>query len=127
MARTARDVTPEEMEVYRATLRRREAELQAQLAARKGRAWDVARIVARMLREKYAATRVIAFGSLARDTFGFTSDIDLMAYGVEDSEWLEVRVDAEDVADGMPVDVVLAQDATERLLADVQRDGVPLG
>jgi tRNA nucleotidyltransferase (CCA-adding enzyme) len=126
MARTAASVTPEEMEVYRTALRQREAALQAQLAGRKADAWNVARSVATMLRERHGATEVVLFGSLARDTFAFDSDIDLLVYGLDDAGWDDATLDADALAGDQVVEMLSSQYATGRLALEIERDGVVL-
>jgi predicted nucleotidyltransferase len=114
------------MEVYRAMLRQREAALQARLAERKAQAWEVARAVAAMLRESYGATDVVLFGSLARGTFHLDSDIDLVAFGLDDTKWTQAGLDAEAISGGLPVDIVPVAYVTGSLAAAVERDGISL-
>ena len=79
MARTALDLTSDELRSYRPDSRLSEW----QTEERWERAWEQARIAARLLREKFGVTRVVAFGSLAhRDWFSPWSDIDLAAWEI---------------------------------------------
>jgi len=80
-------VTTEQLETYRRTMRRREAEAAARRAERRERAWVVAREAADLLRSQYGASRVLVFGSLAEGThFSERSDIDLAAQGLRPEE-----------------------------------------
>jgi hypothetical protein len=72
MARTALDLTAEEWRSYRPG---RPLEGRT-VAERWQRAWEVARRAADLLRERFGATRVVAFGSLAHRGW-FTSWSDL--------------------------------------------------
>lgn len=61
MPKTSLDLTPEEYRSYRPG-----AEWDDEtVAARREKAWEVARAAARLLRERFGAARVVAFGSLA--------------------------------------------------------------
>ena len=79
MARTALDLTPEELRSYRLG-----AERDVQQAAKRWeQAWEVARRAAHLLRQKFGASRVVVFGLLAhRAWFTLWSDIDLAAWGI---------------------------------------------
>lgn len=126
MVRTAADVTPEEMQVYRAALRGRESALQAQLAERRSLAWEVARAVAAMLRERHDATDVVLFGSLARGSFHLQSDIDLVVSGLDDSSLVQASIDADALARGLRIELVPSEYATGRLATELERDGISL-
>jgi predicted nucleotidyltransferase len=75
-------LTPEQIEVYAATLRARSAETALRRRERREQAWTVAREAARVLRAQFGVTDVRVFGSLAEgDHFTEHSDIDLAAAG----------------------------------------------
>lgn len=74
---------PEDLSEYRATVRRRDALERRALAQRRKRAWQLARQVARLLRERFGATRVVVFGSLIHESsFNPWSDVDIAAWGL---------------------------------------------
>ncbi len=76
MTRTALELTTEEWRAYRPV--QKPSERQAE--ERFEQAWEVAYRAARLLRERFGATRVVVFGSLAhRAWFRPWSDIDLAA------------------------------------------------
>jgi hypothetical protein len=75
MPKTAADLTPEELEAYREAWRRRWAEEEARRARRQERAWAVARAAARLLKERFGARRVRAFGSLPTPWFRERSEL----------------------------------------------------
>ncbi|MGK7903248.1 MAG: nucleotidyltransferase family protein [Hormoscilla sp.] len=53
--------------------------------ARQKQAWEFARTLANLLREKYGATRVVVFGSLLdRTGFNPNADIELAVWGIPD-------------------------------------------
>ena len=79
MGKTALDLTRQEWQAYRPGAKMD----QDQVWERWERAWSVARAAATVLRQQFSATRVVAFGSLARrDWFTPWSDIDLAAWGI---------------------------------------------
>ena len=88
MAKTAIQVTDEEMVVYRATARRREERERRDLTHRAQRAQALARQAAALLRDQFGARRVILFGSLARgDSFHQRSDVDLVVEGIASQDF----------------------------------------
>jgi predicted nucleotidyltransferase len=80
-----------------------------QIAARRERAWEVARQIADFLRREYKPTRIVAFGSIVHpEMFGLHSDIDiavdgipwpdyLRAWNAVEERWPEFKVDLIDV------------------------------
>lgn len=76
-------LTPEQLATYSRTMRRRAAEGQERRERRREAAWALAREATGLLRERYGATTVVAFGSLVEGThFSDRSDIDLAATGL---------------------------------------------
>jgi len=76
-------LTPEQLATYSRTMRRRAAEGVERREQRRRAAWALAEEAAGLLRERYGATTVIAFGSLAEGTHvSDRSDIDLAAAGL---------------------------------------------
>jgi len=76
-------LTPEQLATYSRTMRRRAAEGHERREQRRRAAWALAREAAALLRERYGATTVVVFGSLAEGThFSDRSDIDLAAAGL---------------------------------------------
>ncbi len=80
-----------------------------QIAARRERAWEVARQIADFLRREYQPTRIVAFGSIVHpEMFGLHSDIDIAVEGIPwpdylrawnavEEHWPEFKVDVIDV------------------------------
>ena len=76
-------LTPEQIEVYAATLRTRSAETARRRRKRREQAWQVAREAAQVLRARFGVTGVWVFGSLPEgDHFTERSDIDMAATGL---------------------------------------------
>ena len=75
--------TPEQIEVYAATLRARTAETARRWHERREQAWTVARRAAQILRARFGVAGVWVFGSLVDgDHFTERSDIDMAATGL---------------------------------------------
>ncbi len=73
-------ISPEKLAAYKQAARARESRRQQKANERQEEAWTVARQAAQILKDKFGATRVIAFGSLAHGAwFHARSDIDLAA------------------------------------------------
>ena len=73
---------PTQLARYRQSAARREAHIAPLEAERRKAAWQVAAVVAECLRSDFAVTRVVVFGSLARESgFAQWSDIDIAVWG----------------------------------------------
>jgi predicted nucleotidyltransferase len=82
-------LTPQQLRSYRAGLKSRTLALAERRAQRREHAWLVAKEAAALLRERYGATRVVVFGSLAEGThFTERSDIDLATAGLRPADHL---------------------------------------
>jgi predicted nucleotidyltransferase len=95
--------------------------------ARRGRAMELSREAAHVLRKKYGATRVVLFGSLARRSlFAPASDIDLYTEGVPGSRFFEAEAEIEEIAKGFRVDLVEKKECTPQLLKEIEDEGIDL-
>jgi len=128
MPKTAADLTPEELEAYREAWRRRWAEEEARRARRQKRAWAVARAAARLLKERFGARRVRAFGSLPTPWFRERSDIDLAVEGVPPERLGEAEAALAELAPDFRVDLVPLEALRDapRLLRRIEEEGVDL-
>lgn len=82
--------------------------------------------LARLLRERYGARRVVLTGSLARGEFAAGSDIDLAAEGVPADRFFQAGADLDAAAGGLHVDLVPIECATPAYLAHLETEGVVL-
>ena len=97
------------------------------MEARRQRAWEVARRGAELLKERFGAAQVKAFGSLVRPTlFHERSDVDLAVWGLSERDYLRAVSALLDLDPGIEVDLVEAEFARLSLLAVIERDGVSL-
>ena len=120
-------ISPEQMEIYRRTARRRESEQQQAMALRREAGWGVARLAAHLLKEQFGAARVVAFGSLAHGAwFNARSDIDLMAAGIPPEKFWRAWATLDHIGGGFEIDLVAEEEVTERLREMIEREGVEL-
>ncbi len=81
-------MTPTQLAGYRATAERRRREASERRAERRARAWDAVSLGASILRERFGASSVVVFGSLAGERwFGEASDVDLAASGLRADDY----------------------------------------
>jgi predicted nucleotidyltransferase len=126
MARTAVDLTAEEVAQYRDAARRERVRREELRRTREHRAQELAGQAANLLRERFGATRVVLFGSLARGDFSLWSDVDIAVWGTDPGRWLDVIWDVFELAADIDVNVVIAEGASPGLLATVEREGRPV-
>ncbi len=126
MGRTAAELTPQEVERYRQAWRARQASNEAALERRRADAVALAREAARILKSDFHARRVWLFGSLARSTFGWASDIDLAVEGVPEEVFFQAVGRLLGLHPGIAVDLVDVQNAKPALREAIEREGIPL-
>jgi predicted nucleotidyltransferase len=111
---------------YLPHIRRRWIEEQRGWELRRERAWASARRAADVLR-RFGATRVIAFGSLARaGWYDERSDIDLAEEGIPPGKFWRASADAANSVGDFELDVVDLADCQPPLREIILREGVPL-
>lgn len=90
-------------------------------------AWDVARVAAQILREQFAAERVVAFGSLARrERFTVRSDVDLAAWGIEADQFYRAVAAISGFSPDFEVQLVDIEDCPPSLQQRIQREGIDI-
>lgn len=121
MGKTALELSKKEWQAYRPGSRIVEEPNQDRL----DRAWDVARTAADLLRERFGATRIVAFGSLAHDEW-FTrwSDIDLAAWGIAPDAFFRAVAAVTGLSAEFKVDLVDPHDCRPELRRAIEREGV---
>ena len=85
-------------EEHRAAWRRHNECVQRHNEAAAQRARDALPALVKMLREDYCATRIILFGSLARNRFTTESDIDLAVEGIPPARFFHALGDVNSIA-----------------------------
>lgn len=124
---TALELSREELQVYVDAHRKRVwPKLTAEQEAEREAKIDLARRVAHMLRKKYAASRVILFGSLAHQAwYHDKSDIDLAVEGLGEL-YFKAWGDAEQIVNGRKIDLIDMEMASDSLRKAIERKGIEL-
>ena len=123
MARTALDLTASELRAYRPAGQ----PVGQQVTGRWERAWEVAHIAARLLRERFGAARVVAFGSLVhRAWFGPWSDIDLAAWGLPPDRFYQAVAAVTGLSPDFEVDLVDPEGCRPAVRRSIEREGIEL-
>jgi predicted nucleotidyltransferase len=121
------DLTPEKLAAYRATMHAR-AEA-ARLAGEKRRAdaWQVARQAAVLLKDAFAAEKVVLFGSLVHEQWFFaTSDIDLAVWGIAIEDYFTAVAHLQDLSPRFKIDLIDMAFCPPKLLSAIQQEGISL-
>ncbi len=111
-------------EYKRGALRRLRRE-RRELAQRRERAWALARRAASLLKEKYGASRVVVFGSLARES-GFTkwSDVDIAAWGLRPEDTLKAWGEVMELSSEIELNLVDVSACPPEILKRIESEGV---
>ena len=97
------------------------------VAAAREQAFATARALAKVLRDRYGARRVVLVGSLARGDFRLGSDIDLVVEGLPEDALFRAGADLEALAGDIEVDLVPLEAATSAFVARaVAAEGIVL-
>jgi len=113
-------------EGYVEAWRQRNNARRAAARQRAKRAHSIALELARLLRARYGATKVVLFGSLARGAFGPRSDIDLSVEGLAEADIFRAGADAAARAEEFEVDIVPLEASCASLRDEIEREGVVL-
>jgi len=122
MAKTAMEMTPDELKQYRPFSRNKPID-----EARFYRAWEVARQAASLLYEAFGAKKVVLFGSLLhRERFASWSDIDMAVWGVPPADFFKAAAKIMDVSPEFEVDVIAGECCPDALRQKLEAEGVVL-
>ncbi|MGC9399020.1 MAG: nucleotidyltransferase family protein [Anaerolineae bacterium] len=120
-------ISAEEMAAYRATLERRTQASRQALAERRNAAWDVAHQATALLRERFGATKVVAFGSLVHGQgFSPSSDIDLAVWGVTPDAYFTAVAQLQDLSAAFKIDLVDMAHCKDSLREVIEKGGIEL-
>lgn len=121
------EFSPEKIAIYRTAAQRRYRQEQSENRQRRKKAWQLARQAAQLLREQFNASRIVVFGSLAReDGFNRWSDVDIAAWGIAPEDTFRAIGAVMDLGAEIPVNLVDVNTAQPSLLAVIEQDGVDL-
>lgn len=119
-------LTPEKLAVYQASARAKQMQKRQQLMLRQQQGLQIAHQAARLLKDQFAAKRVVLFGSLLDlDRMHPDSDIDLAVWGLPEQDYLQAVAQLLDLSD-FSVDLIEAEHAFPKLLEAIQISGVEL-
>jgi predicted nucleotidyltransferase len=120
MGKTALELSKKEWQAYRPGSRT----VEEPDIDRLDRAWDVARTAADLLRERFGASRVVVFGSLAyHDWFTRWSDIDLAAWGIPPEAFFRAVAVVTGLSAEFKVDLVDPEDCRPDVRQAIDREG----
>jgi predicted nucleotidyltransferase len=125
MAKTALELTPEELKRYSLRPKRRlDRSASRRLMTRAKRH---ARRAAEILKREFGATRVVLFGSLAhRLWFTQWSDIDLAAWGIPPDKFYRAAGTIAELTSDFKIDVVDPETCRAAVLEEIKQDGIDL-
>lgn len=127
MAKTAAQLTDEEIAHYRAAARRREAQARQVQVQRREQARAAARQAAVLLKERFGATRVLLFGSVVHAGFFHRrSDVDLAVEGIESRNFWRAWAALDRLGSEFEIDLVDVETAPPALREAILREGVEL-
>ena len=122
MARTALDMTVDELRQYNPFRRKRPIDEE-----RFHRAWEVARQAAFLLYETFDAQKVAVFGSLLHlERFAYWSDIDLAVWGIPPEKFFQVAARIINLNPEFEIDFIDAESCSEQLRGKIENEGVIL-
>ncbi|MBI3914307.1 MAG: nucleotidyltransferase domain-containing protein [Chloroflexi bacterium] len=117
-------LTKKELDEYRRAAQRRSRVEELTIDHRRRRAWQLARRAARLLKQKYGATRVIVFGSLTHGAwFHPHSDLDLAVEGLEPGAVWRAWSTIEKAVPELEVDLIELETASQRLNQRIREQG----
>lgn len=119
---------PGELQRYRETASKQHERELKEVEERLREAWVLAHRAAALLKERYGATRVAAFGSITQPKrFHRWSDVDLAAWGLPPDKALRALGEVYELGAGhIPVNLVDVGTCRLDLLDAISREGVDL-
>jgi len=113
--------------LYRRTLHRRSQDADREQVRRRKQARNAARRAAVCLKRDYDASRVVLFGSVAREErIGPRSDIDLAAWGIPAALYYEAVARVQEVVAPFEADLIRMERSPTSLRDHVQQEGMEL-
>ena len=124
MAKTAADVTVDELDAFRRRWRERARHTDPGRQARLAHAQGVARRAAAVLREQFGATRVVLFGSCLREEWLTAwSDVDVAAWGIRPDETFHAMGAVRSLDPIMEVNLIDVAVCSPALLTAIETEG----
>ena len=118
---------PESFAEYMPHIRARQRREQHEWESRREVAWAGAHRAAELLRTRFGARQVIAFGSLVRlGPYDANSDIDLAVEGIVPRQFFRASAVEATAVGQFELDLIDLADCPARLRAEILREGVRL-
>jgi|GEM_PF-207658 len=117
-------ISEEDMAIYKAAARLRLEQEKKELAARRKRAWELARQAAKLLKENFGAKRVVVFGSLLHlNCFNKWSDVDIAAWGIGAEDTFRAMGAVMDIGKDIEINLVDIDTCRAALRAIIESEG----
>jgi uncharacterized protein len=123
-SRTVRNISPEGLKQFHPFKASPERALIT--VARHKAAQDTAESLAKVLKERFKASKVILFGSATRSDFSQWSDIDLAVWGIPSTDYFKAVAYTSGYSNIFKVDLVDAEDCSQSLLQHITQYGIEL-
>ena len=121
-SRTASNISPEGLKQFH-PFRKSPGKIST---ARQQAAKEIAESLTNILKERFHASKVMLFGSAAREDFSPWSDIDLAVWGISCSDYFMAVAYTSGYSNIFKVDLVDAEDCSPSLLQHVTQNGIEL-
>ncbi|MEB3338637.1 MAG: nucleotidyltransferase domain-containing protein [Leptolyngbyaceae bacterium] len=122
MAKTALELTPEELSRYNPW---KNFQQSPEAIARWEQAWELLPSLVALLREKFGATRVVVFGSLTqRECYTPWSDIDLVAWDIPDHQFYQAVGTMAEINPNFKVDLVDPDNCRPSVKQAIEQEGI---
>ena len=129
MAKTAFELSPQELKEYRPGQIKKYQNSQASQLLEQSRqqAWILVRKASELLKKKFGADKVIVFGSLANQV-NFTpwSDIDLSAWGIPIDRFYAAVAEVADLSSHFKIDLIDPETCEPVVRDAILKDGIEI-
>ena len=123
-SRTAKNISPEALKQFHPFIMNLGGE--EVTSVRQQSARDTAVALAKVLKERFHASKVVLFGSVTRTDFSQWSDIDLAVWGISISDYYRAVAYASGYSSVFKVDLVDVEDCSQSLLLHITQHGIEL-
>jgi predicted nucleotidyltransferase len=121
--RTVKDISPEALKQFHPL---RALPGKVAISSRQEAAKETATSLAKELKDRFKASKVLLFGSVTRVDFSQWSDIDLAVWGIDNSDYFKAVAFASGYSSMFKIDLVDAEDCQPSLLHYITQHGVEL-
>ena len=117
-------IPPEALAHYHATMQQRGEQAKKLRQERQRYAHQIAQQAANLLKEEFAASQVVLFGSLAHQRwFSSTSDIDLAVWGLAKDDYFGAVARLQELSTEFKIDLVDINNCSPLLYQVIQQEG----